>query len=275
MPVIKSTRWCFTVNNPSMSYDALDHVDCKYMICAQETAPTTGTIHFQGYIVFEKQKTLTGVKNIFLNAHWEVAKGTTEQNVTYCSKDGLYHEYGTKPKSVKELAKDSKERWADVIRSAKEGTCQDEYPAEYIRFNGTILKMRESVYEDNENLCGVWYYGPSGSGKSRAARATYPGLYDKLLNKWWDNYEGQDAVLLDDLDHFGAPSMGHALKRYADHYPFRVEIKGSSMVIRPKVIIVTSQYSIEELWPMDAPLQEALRRRFRVVAFKVLQKTMK
>ncbi len=268
MPVMQSTRWCFTMNNPEMSWDNMtQHPDQKYMIAAKEIAPTTLTEHIQGYVVFLKQKSLKAVRTYLPTAHWEVAKGTTEQNVVYCSKDGLYTEYGIKPKSVKELAKDSKERWADVIRSAREGTAREEYPAEYIRFNSTIVKMRETKLESNEDLCGIWYHGASGTGKSKKAREVYPDLYDKLLNKWWDNYEGQDEVLLDDLDHFSAPSMGPALKRYADHYPFRVEIKGSSMVIRPKKVIVTSQYTIEQLWPDDVELQTALRRRFKVTNF--------
>jgi hypothetical protein len=237
------------------------------MIAAEEVAPTTGTEHIQGYIVFKTQKTMTGVKMVFDTAHWEVAKGTTEQNVAYCKKDDRFYEYGTKPRSVKELAKESKERWADVIRSAKEGTCDEEYPAEWIRYHSTLSKMCVLKHEDNDELCGLWYYGASGTGKSRAARANFPGAYDKLLNKWWDNYEGEPSVILDDLDHFHAPTMGHALKRYADHYPFRAEVKGSSMVIRPKVIIVTSQYTIEELWPLDVSLQEALKRRFKVTNF--------
>lgn len=32
-------------------------------------------------------------------------------------------------------------------------------------------------------------------------------------------------------------------------YPFRVEVKHGSMMIRPMRIVVTSNYSIEELWP--------------------------
>lgn len=252
-------------------------LDYTYCIVGDEVAPTTGTQHVQGYVIFKTNQRLPAVKKIWPTAHWEVAKGTTEQNVSYCSKGGEYYEYGTKPKTKKEIGEDSKERWADVIKCAKEGTCEENYPAEWVRYNSTLSRMLKKDLQPNDALCGVWYYGPSGSGKSRTARLDYPGSYDKLLNKWWDNYNNEEYVILDDLDPFFAPSMGHALKRYADHYPFRAEVKGSSMVIRPKAIIVTSQYTIEELWPQDQELVSALKRRFTVKVFgtNMFEKTVR
>lgn len=178
-------------------------------------------------------------------------------------------EFGMKPKSNKEKGEMNKERWAAIIVSAEQGTIKEEYPDIYFRYHGTASRLCRKVYEPLPTTCGIWYHGPSGSGKSSTARQTYPGLYDKLLNKWWDNYDQEDVVLLDDLDHFHAPQMGSALKRYADHYPFRAEVKNSSMLIRPKLIVVTSQHTIEELWP-DVELQTALLRRFKVTHFRKL-----
>ena len=54
------------------------------------------------------------------------------------------------------------------------------------------------------------------------------------------------------------------LKVWADHYPFIAEMKGRSVQIRPKHIIVTSNYSLEEIFKNPEDL-EPLKRRFKQV----------
>jgi hypothetical protein len=59
--------------------------------------------------------------------------------------------------------------------------------------------------------------------------------------------------------------MGHYLKRWADHYPCTGEIKGGTTGLNHKKIVITSNYTPEELWPTDPILAEALRRRFKMI----------
>lgn len=66
-------------------------------------------------------------------------------------------------------------------------------------------------------------------------------LYDKPLNKWWDGYTDEETVLLDDMGTEHQCLASH-IKRWADHYPFPIEIKNGASVARPKRIIVTSNY---------------------------------
>jgi len=114
-------------------------------------------------------------------------------------------------------------------------------------------------------LSGTWIYGPSGCGKSRYAREQFSPHYDKPLSKWWDGYQYQANVIIDDVDVGQAQWLGYFLKRWADHYPFPAEQKGTTIQIRPENIIVTSQWSIQEVFGHDNRLVTALRRRYKVI----------
>lgn len=42
-----------------------------------------------------------------------------------------------------------------------------------------------------DNLENYWFYGPTGTGKSKRVRDTWGAdLYIKNPNKWWDGYTG-------------------------------------------------------------------------------------
>lgn len=72
-----------------------------------------------------------------------------------------------------------------------------------------------------------WLHGPAGCGKTRAAIKKHPEAYMKLSNKWWDGYQGQDAVILDDLDPERAKCLAQHLKHWADPWgKMPGEIKG-------------------------------------------------
>lgn len=98
----KSTRWCFTHNNPSDGDEELISaffgVDCKYGVFGRETG-ATGTPHLQGFFVLDAtgSRTLDWVRNRFpvAGVHFEIARGTTTQASAYCKKDGDYLEFGT------------------------------------------------------------------------------------------------------------------------------------------------------------------------------------
>ena len=60
-------------------------MDCKKIIVGKEVGDE-GTRHLQGFISFNMPKGLAGVKKVHAKAHWEIAKGSDQANLTYCSK---------------------------------------------------------------------------------------------------------------------------------------------------------------------------------------------
>lgn len=101
----RSRNWCFTLNNyTDEDIDKLVNSSYKYLIIGKEVAPTTNTPHLQGFIIFPNARRLSTLKADYnKTTHWEIARGTPEQNIEYCSKSGNFQEHGTKPDTLGRL----------------------------------------------------------------------------------------------------------------------------------------------------------------------------
>ncbi len=261
-----SKHWCFTINNP-VSTDHMDTSLCTYAVIGNETG-SDGTPHLQGYCCMKARRRLSAMKKLMPRAHLEIMKGTSLQASDYCKKDGEFKEFGILPQTGSQV---TKSRWDFAYECSKHGDLESIPKDMLIRYYHAFKRIRQDNPPKLSSLpstCGIWYYGPTGVGKSKLAREKYPDFYDKPLNKWWDGYRGQENVIIDDLSPDLGQYLGTRMKRWTDHYPFPAEQKGTTVQIRPKQIIVTSQYRIEEVWPSDILLQEALKRRFTVIEMK-------
>ena len=112
-----------------------------------------------------------------------------------------------------------------------------------------------------ERKC-YWIYGPSGIGKSYLVRDAFINIYEKSNNIWWDGYNNEEVVLIDDFDK-SCLKLTYYLKIWADKYRFNAEIKGGSIQPSYGILIVTSNYSIYELFNIyDNEIYSAIKRRF-------------
>jgi len=229
----------------------------------------SGTPHLQGYVTFKQQKRLSALKKLLPTAHWEPAKGTSQHNYDYIANNPEkpnpdYIEYGDIPTQGKRT--DLKAA-CDLIKEGQSmTTVADAHPETFVKFSRGLRELKlilDKPYTP-ESLRGIWYYGAPGTGKSRQARQLHPSAFLKSQNKWWDGYAGEKAIILDDLD---TNVLGHYLKIWADRYACTGETKGGTVNLQHDVIIVTSNYSIEELWPDDEQMQEAINRRFKKTHF--------
>lgn len=119
--------------------------------------------------------------------------------------------------------------------------------------------------EDQESTRGIWIYGPSGSGKTHYVHHKEPLLFKKSQNKWWDGYEAQPAVLLDDFDGKGA-GLDHLIKIWTDKWSCKGETKGGTIPLNYQRFYVTSNFTIEYLFRESEPETiKAIRRRFKVI----------
>ena len=265
----KYRNFTITVNNPTPEdVTLLDTIPCKYIVYGNEVGES-GTPHKQGTIIFKSQKTLSAaIKSLPRRAHVEVCKHLFK-SIEYCKKDGDVIERGEPPKTKEDQGNMEKERWANFISLAEQDRLEEIDPkdrvkhyraAEYFRSEGAKKRRLEDTEERME-----WYYGPSGTGKSRKARSENPAAYLKMCNKWWDGYADEDCVIIEDFDK-RHDVLAHHLKIWGDRYDFLAEHKGGAKRIRPKKIIVTSNYHPKDIWVQVADLEPILRR-FKCVHF--------
>lgn len=268
---IRSRNYCFTFNNwESKSWEYLNNIDCKYIVYGREIGES-GTKHLQGFISFKSAKTLSATFKTLPGCHVEIAN-TIDEAIKYCKKDGDFTERGKPPMSQKEKGDTEIQRYQDAWDKAKAGDIES-IPADIrIKCYGTLQRIQKDYAkapEDLDDVCGIWFYGEPGTGKSYTARTEYGRFYLKETNKWWDSYQGEETVIIDEVERDAGKYMGHFLKKWADRYAFDAEIKGAKLIIRPKRIIVTSNYSIEEIFDYDSVLMEAIRRRFKTRHFSI------
>lgn len=234
-------------------------LECQYIVFGREVGEE-GTEHLQGYVEFERKKRFSVVKRLLSNrVHLEKSKGNSQENRNYCIKDGNFYEKGDP------INQGGEKTSAEVVKLAKEGKFDEIEaldPYKYLQYYRTL----QMIYKDNQKkpepltgTCGIWIFGMSGVGKSHWARQFDP--YLKNLNKWWDGYQGEDCVVIEEVNPDNTAWIAPYLKLWGDKWPFTAEIKGSSRMIRPKRVIITSNYSIQA---MGFPVQDAaaIRRRF-------------
>jgi len=271
----KQRGWVFTINN--YNEEDVQRIlrfpdttpNIKY-VCFGKEVGEQGTPHLQGYIHFKNDVRRGTVASFLPAAFLATRAGTLEQAVDYCKKDGDFHEAG----EIRIQKKDNK--WSDIIQLAEDGkldTIKDEYPLVYLMHKPkleSIMSPNMEPFQDDPKNHFEWWYGPTGTGKSRQVWREYPEHYDKQMNKWWDGYLYDNVVVIEEADPKKCEHMAYFFKRWCDHYPFRAEIKNGHLNnIRPNKIIVTSNYSIKECFPNQQDW-EPLTRRFKVVHFDSL-----
>jgi len=247
----------------------------RYLLYGKETAPTTGTPHLQGYVYFHNAKHHRSVTKLFRNKWVKAARGTADDSFVYCRKEGTYYyEHGDRPMETSEARRKggqaNKERYASAIKLAEEGKTEEikeSDPHLFLQYGTRLASLHQP---DTSPIDGTleheWWVGPTGTGKSRLLWELYPRHFPKALNKWWDGYKHQEIVAIEEWSPKN-DCTASALKRWADRYPFPGEVKGGTLHrLRPKKIIVLSNYTPQQCF-LNSEDMEPILRRFTVIHF--------
>lgn len=262
----QARAWTFTLNNPDAYRPTFNETQMKYMIYQLEEGES-GTPHLQGYISFHNPHRLTQLQKLIPGAHFEVAKGTSEQNKAYCSKEPRLEstvEYGelnqgkrNDLEAVVTTIRNSKRPLADVI---------EEHPIQVIKYSRGIEKVAnyhlEKITRVYRQVTVEVYWGATGTGKTRKAVEENPDhfiLRNFSKDVWFDGYTGQSVLIIDEFKNWITLTYLLAL---LDGYQCQLPIKGSMTYAQWNKVIITSNLPVEEWYPNIAEEHKlALERR--------------
>lgn len=137
-------RWCFTLNNYTQEDEdrlrSLTIDDGVNFLIFEPEVGDSGTPHFQGFVKLDKKKRPTQLRKLVGPAHFIVAKGTDQQNIDYCSKDGNPYIYGEKGKGQGKRS-DWDNLMADLRAGATEEEVTDKYPSIVAQCRAFVLRQ--------------------------------------------------------------------------------------------------------------------------------------
>ena len=137
-----------------------------------------------------------------------------------------------------------------------------------VKFGSELLKYYEKKRDWVPNV--KWYYGSTGTGKTKAAYDEYNGkdFWRSSKNlKWWEGYDAHENVLIDE---FRADFCTfHELLEILDRYDYRVECKGGSRQLLAKNIIITSNKHPKDIFEhrCEEDIEQLMRRISSVKCF--------
>lgn len=221
----------------------------KYMIIGFEVG-AQGTPHLQGYLDLENPRTLTGLTRVCKFIHWEMRKGSAEQAIKYCMKDGKYYEYG---KSNSQGERNDLVEVRDRITSGVSvDTIAIENPNLFHQYGRTLNKIEDLTMRKRfrtEMTRGTWYWGKTGVGKSHVAFDGFTPETHYVFpndNGWWDGYCQQETVIFND---FRGEIPYNELLNILDKWPYSVKRRGREpLPFVSKHVIITSSLPPEEVY---------------------------
>lgn len=274
-------HWCFTINNPNISSDQLEQLLSNFQYVFQLESGANGTRHFQGYVVLPVKQRLTYLRRVISPiGHYEIANGSPEDNIRYCTKN----EGRIEPPRIRGLVLPGEnggrrnggrgrpsqlDAACTLLKEEGMAAVVEQFPGVYVRhFRG--LEQLKLFWRRGRRLTEppevIWIYGPSGTGKSTIADMCEPNAYRKANGQWWDGYDDHDAVIWDD---------------FSGRYPFRdllvvldklgcnVEKKGSSCALMASKFIFTTNLPPWTFYNSQENTMDAFMRRITLFVHKI------
>jgi len=276
----QARRWAFTWFDPEGVPPEFDDSWMSYLVVGNEVCPDTGRQHWQGYVETKAKITVAGIKRkggLWETVHLERAVASSQENFEYCTKGGdQYLEWG----EPMQAGKRSDLFALGAAITAGEASVADvlvENPHAFHVYGRTLDRLEDLRWATMSRGAWAppqvfWFYGGTGTGKSRTAMEEATALNVPVYrhtwddNGWWDLYRGETAIIFDE---FRAQVPFHQLLAWLDGYPINVKRRGRApLPFMATHIWITSHTSPAVNYPnMLEDIKQLTRRITKIVHF--------
>jgi len=241
----RHVRWCFTLNNwTEQEYDKIIKWDMiRYLIVGKEIGES-GTPHLQGYVEWTRARFLSPLKKLNKRIHWAEARAEFHPNREYCSKEGDFFELGEPAQQGK------RNDLLEVREMVDNGVPELEIANTHFSTwanNYRALERYQRLRQQHRTTAPqcIWLWGSAGVGKTRSVIDNHEDVYIKDGTKWWDGYNNNEVILIDDFD---GQWPFRDLLRLLDRYPYQGQIKTSYVNINSSHIYITCEHPPDYYW---------------------------
>lgn len=227
----------------------IKQLEAQYVVFGREICPDTKRPHLQCFVYFGEKKTFSVLKKWDGEAHWEASRGPPQKAAKYCKKDGDFWEKGTCPVMGSQTGRAVV---AELVRTgASLKTVAEEHPEMYMVYHRGLKALRAELMAKpaRTQMPDVyWVWGVTGVGKTKFATTLCESFYIKDETLWWDGYEGQDCIIIDDYSWDGKDESFRRLLRLCDRNKFQGQIKGGYVEVNSPKIVITCEYPPSYYW---------------------------
>ncbi len=267
--VLQSKNWCFTAWPGKLPEPAekVVGVEFTYIGWGNEVCPETKKEHYQGFFQLGRKQTFKKLKTFLPSWHIEVMKGTVDEAVDYCKKEGDFQSFGALAVQGKRTDLDAVYASLDAGASELEAwqkhskTFTSNYKA-FERYMQLSAKRREWPMKV---LC---LHGLSGSGKTRHA-VELASMYKSYCfaevavnSGFLMGYEGEECVIIDDYE--GSMMSRNMFLRLTDRHPWKANVKNGAVEFVARCVIFTSNTSPDFWYDGDAATMRRITETIKI-----------
>ncbi len=158
-----------------------------------------------------------------------------------------------------------------VNQGATETDIASEFPCQFMKYSRGIVRLISlTVTPRTQPPEIILCYGPTGTGKTKYCYDKWPLLYRKPCDtRWFDRYQGQTTVLLDDFGGAMSKMTLLYLLQLLDRYPLLVEAKGTYVNFMATTVVITTNHHPRKWYDYEKREEsfQALKRRVHQVLY--------